>query len=621
MLCTLGVVLVLGVGINAHAWLTGHAGSWLPTTGGDVAEQVWFLAWLPHALLHGGNPLLSHQLFAGSGGVNLMVNTSEFAPGLVLAPITLTGGPILAFNVGVLVAPMLSAWPMYVLCRRLVASPVLAGIGGVLWAFTPYVISNLSSGRFHQTVQFIEPVVVLLAMDLCSGRRSPVRTGLWAAAAMVVQFFTGSEQLAMAAIEVGIGLVVLLVVRRDLVMQHLRSAAVAVGIATGVTAVVLAYPLWFEFLGPRHTTGSPWGDEYLAGNPLVGFVQAPVRFGHGASEVGLLGTPWGGSEPLAYLGWGAILSCLAITLWRRHDRRVQAIAAVGLVNVVLSFGTTVTVSPGSSALLSWAPWRLAAGLPVVDQLIVDRFAQMVNLAVILLLVLGWQALLDALGDRQPGARVGLVGLVVAVTVVPQVLAASAPFPSVTDEAEALFFAHFAEHARPNERLLVFPYIDSGFSTSSSPMVFQAVSKFRYALVGGYVLVPTTHGTASAWRVLPSGGERALQQLMTPFTPTLSTAPQRRLIAATMNARRVTSVALLHTLYLDNLAAAQLTAIVGAMPRQHFGILEWRLTHRVHPYDLSNAAIVGCVNQTLHHGWLVTARCVVEAGTSATKSKR
>jgi len=41
---------------------------------GDPALEMWWLEWLPWALIHGHNPLYTNALYAGTGGVNALAN-------------------------------------------------------------------------------------------------------------------------------------------------------------------------------------------------------------------------------------------------------------------------------------------------------------------------------------------------------------------------------------------------------------------------------------------------------------------------------------------------------------------------------------------------------------------
>jgi hypothetical protein len=531
-------------------------------------------------------------------------------------------GPVFAFNVGLVLAPVVSAWPMYVLVRRLVGRSWIATTTATMWALSPYVLANLPLGRFHQTVQFIEPVVMLLALDLVQGRRRPVTVGLLGAAAIVVQYFTGSEQLAMVAFEVGLGLVVAAFLFRSTLLAVARRALVALAVAGVSSAIVLAYPLWVEFFGPRHTTGSPWGAIYEYGDTLRQIVATPHLFGHGDRTAVLIGSPGAIGENLAFLGWGVVVSCLVVMVWQRRDRRVAGLGIVGGLTVVFELGVTIQMSASAQPLSQWAPWRLFAALPVVEQLIPDRFAQMVAFAALLLLAIGWSTLHDHLAATTRSVRSLVLAVAVGFAVLPQVLGAPVPFPSSTNLPGASRFSSLAATAQPNERVLVFPSIDEGFGTSSAPMTLQALTGFRFDLVGGYVLVPTTHGTASAWLVPPTGDEAAIQHFMSIFTVSRVTAAERAEIAHAIRVRKVTSVVLLPIIGNNNLAEAELTATMGTLPRQRNGILAWRHLKDVHPLTVSDAVIEGCAAATSGRAPIVTARCVLAAaGHRASKTPR
>ena len=51
--------------------------------GGDPKQSVWFLAWLPHALLHGENPFFTSAVFQ-PGRVNLAWSTTMPTLALVI---------------------------------------------------------------------------------------------------------------------------------------------------------------------------------------------------------------------------------------------------------------------------------------------------------------------------------------------------------------------------------------------------------------------------------------------------------------------------------------------------------------------------------------------------------
>ena len=612
ILAAMGIVGVLALICDAPAFFGGHPANSLIMPGGDVAEQVWFMGWLPHALLHGLNPFFSQYLFAGSGGVNLMVNTSVMFPALLLSPITILGGPILAFNVSVVLAPVLCAWSMMLLARRFTASFGLALVATLLWVMSPYVMSHLGFAHLHQTVTFFPPVVILLAASLVEGRRSARRTGVLGALAVIAQFFTGSEMLAMAAFEVALGLVVLAIFRPRFLFTNVKRGAEALLVAGGISVVGLAYPRWVEFFGPRHTTGSPWGDTYSIGNKLAGFVNGSVGLGHGDRLTMLMGKAGVPEAPLSFLGWGMILTVLATCIWLRRDRVVQVLAAVGVATFVLSLGVDVRVSGTTQVLFPWAPWRLFTHLPVVEQLIPGRLVQFVGFAAILLCLMGWEKLRLILAPRGRLVRTAVISIAVGVVSVQQILGVTAPFPSNANFVEPSFFVSYGAHPTPNGRLLTLPYPDSGFGLQSAPMTYQARSGFTYELLGGYVLVPTTKSTASAWLVPPTGGEGALHSFMSSIHVKKLTEVERQQIADFINRSRTTDVALIPIIGDNNLAEAEMTAIMGTRPRFREGMLIWRRIGHVTPMSLSSEAIEACATKTAGQFPQQTVSCVFKA---------
>jgi hypothetical protein len=129
------VFLALAVWMFAPAWSS-------PTTttleggDGDPAIFMWFLRWVPYALAHGHDLLVTHHLNYPDG-VNLMWNTSLPLPGLLLAPVTATWGPVLSFNLLLVLAYGLSAWCAYLAIRRFVPGHLAAAVGGWSTASPP----------------------------------------------------------------------------------------------------------------------------------------------------------------------------------------------------------------------------------------------------------------------------------------------------------------------------------------------------------------------------------------------------------------------------------------------------------------------------------------------------
>ena len=128
----------------------------------DSSLFMWFFAWWPHALLHGLNPFVTHLMFVPEG-FNLQWTTSMPGPSLLLSPITLLFSPVVTWNVIQLLAPALSAWTAFLLCRYITGKTWPSFVGGYLFGFSPYMLAHVTGSPFLSLVPLL-PVFVLLVL-------------------------------------------------------------------------------------------------------------------------------------------------------------------------------------------------------------------------------------------------------------------------------------------------------------------------------------------------------------------------------------------------------------------------------------------------------------------------
>ncbi len=80
---------------------------------------------------------------------------------LVLSPVTLAFGPVVAYNVAALLAPALSAWTAFLLVRSLTRSWPAATLAGAFFGFSPYMAGQLAAGHLHLTSVYLVPLAAL----------------------------------------------------------------------------------------------------------------------------------------------------------------------------------------------------------------------------------------------------------------------------------------------------------------------------------------------------------------------------------------------------------------------------------------------------------------------------
>ena len=513
-------------------WFSGHAASTLPCQCGDPALIMGWLAWLPQALIHGHNPLYTNAFYSGRGGVNALTNTSSLAASLVVAPVTMLFGTVAGFNVALTLAPAFSAWCMYLFVRRITSWMPAQLASGLLWGFSPFVFDNVNTGHLFVAFGFFPPLAAILVHDVLIGhRRRPVRNGLLAGLLVTAQFFTGTELLALSVLVGAIGTVIGTALAPRFIWSKRRDLLQAGAAGIGLSALLLAYPVWFLLAGPRHITGRIWPASVLPSGALGGIVNGG-SFVHQPSESLAVAGYLGGQGPSGlYLGWGLLIFlAVSVVVWHRR-RLAWCVLAAGLCSWVLTQGSDVHGW--------WWPWHVFARLPVISEAWPARFADLTDFCAALLLAISMDEWWKWVKERtvvphapvpvtrprgqthrarrttpqtvvSPWRRIGAVGLcgIAAGVLVSIGLAYSLPF---TVQAAPLpaWFLDQGSHLAQGTRILAIPY--SPVALGSASTAYEAQGSDRLDLAGGYQLVPGA-GSSSAFLRPIAGASQILQGL-------------------------------------------------------------------------------------------------------------
>ena len=161
----LAIYLGLGVVANLPAWLGGVTHTMQAAGNSDPGQEVWFLAWAAHAVLHLQDPLRTNWVNY-PWGVDLADNTGMPLVGVIATPITLLFGPIATFNVVCSLSLAGSAAAAFFVLRRFTTWTLAAFVGGLLYGFSPYMIGQ---ARGHLFLLFV-PVLPLLFLAASRAR-------------------------------------------------------------------------------------------------------------------------------------------------------------------------------------------------------------------------------------------------------------------------------------------------------------------------------------------------------------------------------------------------------------------------------------------------------------------
>jgi hypothetical protein len=503
-----GIYLILAAFVyGAHSPLTATV---LPTCGcDDISSQTWFVAWPAYALASGHNPFYSSYV-AYPGGVNLMTNTGAPLLGIVFAPITWLLGPIASFNLIMRLAFALSAISMCFVLRRWTQWWPAAFIGGLLYAFSPYMIGQ---GQAHDFLTFapLPPIALALLDDLVIRRQRPVRNGILLAVVTTAQLLISPEVLEMTGLLAVFALVVLAV--RHPVAARQRARRVVGGLAVAAaTAVVLAgYPLWMYFGGPYHVSGPPHPVADLAAysSSVLSLVYPTalqrLTFGHWlVTGTDLLRGQIG--EDTTYLGIPLLVLLGIIVVRFRRVGQVQIFALVALAAWSITLGAVLHIGETARTSIK-LPYDLLERVPILDSALDLRFSLIMYLAVSVVVAIGLdrfdrEGIFRSRPSRKHQTVRGAACLVVAaVALVP--LAPARPYTSTAVDIPALFTAKNSPIA-DGDVVLSFPLPVSYIGPDDQALLWQAAADMRFKLIGFRGAVPG-----------PGGGPRVDASLLIP----------------------------------------------------------------------------------------------------------
>src|SRR5579864_9038141 len=107
--------------------------------GPDPIQGMWAIGWVPFAVSHGMNPLISFSMNSPTGFDLLWAQAYAVPIGLVFWPVTALFGAMVTYDLVVTLSLASAAFFAYLVIRRWVPGVVAAALGGFLYGFSPYM--------------------------------------------------------------------------------------------------------------------------------------------------------------------------------------------------------------------------------------------------------------------------------------------------------------------------------------------------------------------------------------------------------------------------------------------------------------------------------------------------
>jgi hypothetical protein len=479
----LGVHLLVGLGYSLLTFmlfapaLTDPAHQFIGVGGGDPLEKTWFLAWTPYAISH-HQPILFSSAINHPAGINMMWNTSTLALGLVLSPVTALFTPVVAFNIGMTVAVIASAWCAYWAIGRLVPSRLGSILGGLMYGFSPYMMGQALG---HLTLLFMvfPPIALVFFQEIVVlQRRRWWLLGALLGLAVAAQVFISEEVLTSTALCAAIALAVVAAFNRKQVKARLHYMLAAAVVAAGVAVLLSGWALLYQFTGPQQVHATLQGFGAFVTDPLGFFIPTANQLIGPRSLVDIArhfrGNP---SEWNAYLGL-PLIALLGWTVWRyRRTRFVLVVTVTAAIITLLSLGPYVVLRGHQFPIP--LPWYVTRRIPILKDVLPNRLMAFSYLLVGLLLAHGISRL------RGKPRRIRW-GFAIAFAIAGVFLMPAVPRPATSVPPETNVAPQVASALRSGGVVLFSPYPTNN---SDQSMLIQAENEFAFSIPGGYAYAP------------------------------------------------------------------------------------------------------------------------------------
>ena len=142
---------------------------------GDFTQSVWYLDWIPHAIAHGLNPFFSKRHIRADRCEPGTEHGKSFArpDHRSLRPVL---NPVVRANLLMLLGMPVSATAAFVVLRKWKVWGPAAALGGLIYGFSPYMISQ---GLGHVELIFVPlpPFIALTIVSILQRRGRPGDSG------------------------------------------------------------------------------------------------------------------------------------------------------------------------------------------------------------------------------------------------------------------------------------------------------------------------------------------------------------------------------------------------------------------------------------------------------------
>lgn len=302
-------------------------------------------------------------------GVNLTWTTCIPLAALLAAPITSAYGPVVSCNILYLVCPPLAGWTCFLLCLYVTRRYWPSALGGYIFGFSPYMLSQL---RQHLVLILVFPIplAIFLVLRRVRGDITRRRFAILFAIVMATQFLFSAELFTTLTFLGGTTILLASLLAKSDLRQSIYSVLPDLCAGYGLALLIVSPYLYFAF-GFGVPRGAPWSTAQYSADLANFLAPTPVNLMGLFQYAGELSRSFQANvfESSAYLSPALIL--IAAAFARSHRREpMSRLAVVMLVIVcIASLGPVMHVAGAGKLPL---PGMLFAYLPIIDKVLPAR---------------------------------------------------------------------------------------------------------------------------------------------------------------------------------------------------------------------------------------------------------
>jgi hypothetical protein len=459
----------ISVFVFARSLLPDFADSYVGQ-GPDPSLFIWSLVWWPHAIAHRLNPFLTHAIFAPAG-VNLAWRPQSPLASLLVSPITVFFGPVVAYNILFLASPPLAAWTAFLLCRHIARSYWPAILGGYIFGFSAYMLGHTLAGHLNLVLVFAVPLAVYLVALWLEGALKPLKFVALMGLTLAVQFTFSVEIFATMTVFGAMAIVLALAFTEGETRRRIGRMLVPVASSCVFAALLVSPCLYYMFAYPE-LRGPVWSLEAFSADVLNFLIPTETSaLGHlpVANSISLR-FPGNIFERDAFVG-PALLAVIAAYAWRHWRQPFGKLLIDSLIIIcVLSLGPFLHFGGHLSGPL---PGKLFAALPAIEKALPVRFMMYAFLIIAIITSL-WFTTSTASNPMKYTAAAAIV-----LFSLPNF--SSRYWASKVDTPAFFLRGLYRQYLAPNENLLVLPYFIFGNS-----MLWQGQTDMYFRMAGGWI---------------------------------------------------------------------------------------------------------------------------------------